>query len=73
MGADKSAENTPNAPKFICLDCLPKLKSASFGVRSLCHPPIDDFMLTQVIRLHTFLESKKNNGISLYNSTSTKN
>ena len=48
-------------------------KKASLGVRSLCHPPIDDFMLTQVIRLHTFLESKKNNGISLYNSTSTKN
>ena len=41
MGADKSAENTPNAPKFICPICLPKPKSlefwwkkASLGVRS---------------------------------------
>ena len=42
MGADKLAENTPNAPKFICPNCLPKPKSlefwwkkASLGVRSL--------------------------------------
>ena len=26
MGADKLAENTPNAPKFICPNCLPKPK-----------------------------------------------
>ena len=36
MGADKSAENTPNAPKLICPNCLPKPKNfderkASFG------------------------------------------
>ena len=24
MGADKLSENTPNAPKFICPNCLPK-------------------------------------------------
>ena len=29
MGADKSAENTPIAPKFICPNCLPKLKKKS--------------------------------------------
>ena len=26
-GADKSIENTLNAPKFICLNCLPKLSA----------------------------------------------
>jgi hypothetical protein len=30
MGADKLAENTPNAPKFICPNCLPKPKSLVF-------------------------------------------
>ena len=30
MGADKSAENTPNAPKFICPNCLLKPKSLGF-------------------------------------------
>ena len=41
MGADSSAENTPNTPKFICPIFLPKPKSlgfqwkkASLGVRS---------------------------------------
>ena len=41
MGTDSSAENTPNAPEFICPICLPKPKSlwfqwkkASLGVRS---------------------------------------
>ena len=41
MTADKSAKNIPNAPKFICLNCLPKSKSfgffckkSSLGVRS---------------------------------------
>ena len=41
MGADKLFKNTPNAPKFICPNCLPKPKSlghrckkASLGVRS---------------------------------------
>ena len=41
MGADSLAENTPNAPEFICPIYLPKPKSsgfqskkASFGVRS---------------------------------------
>ena len=41
MGADSLAENTPNAPEFICPICLPKHKSsefqwkkASLGVRS---------------------------------------
>ena len=28
MGADSSAENTPNAPKFISPICLPKPKSS---------------------------------------------
>ena len=43
MGADKSAENTLNAQKFICPNCLsnPKIlgfwwKKASLGVRSPC-------------------------------------
>ena len=30
MGADKLAENTPNAPKFIGPNCLPKPKSLGF-------------------------------------------
>ena len=30
MSADKSAENTPNAPKFICPICLPNSKSLGF-------------------------------------------
>ena len=30
MGADKSAKNTLNAPKFICPNCLPKAKSLGF-------------------------------------------
>ena len=30
MGADKLAENTPNAPKYICPICLPKPKSLGF-------------------------------------------
>ena len=41
MDADKLAENAPNAPKFICPNCLPKPKSlgfqrkkASFDIRS---------------------------------------
>ena len=43
MGADKLFENTPNAPKFICPNCLPKSKSLGFwwkktslSVRSPC-------------------------------------
>ena len=43
MGADSSAENTPNAQKFICPISLPQPKSfgfqwktASLGIRSLC-------------------------------------
>ena len=34
MGADKSAENTPNAPKFICPNCLPKPKSLGVSKKS---------------------------------------
>ena len=34
-GADKSAKNIPNAPRFICLNCLLKPKN-SLGVRSPC-------------------------------------
>ena len=30
MGADSSAENTPNAPEFIFPICLPKPKSSGF-------------------------------------------
>ena len=30
MGADTLAENTPNAPKFICPNCLRKLKRLGF-------------------------------------------
>ena len=30
MSADKSFENTPNAPKFISPNCLPKSKSSGF-------------------------------------------
>ena len=44
MGADKSAEYTPNTPKFICPIFLPEPKSfvfrwkkASLGVRSPCY------------------------------------
>jgi hypothetical protein len=30
MGADKSAKNIPNTPKFTCPNCLPKHKSLGF-------------------------------------------
>ena len=30
MGNDSLAENTPNAPEFICPICLPKPKSSGF-------------------------------------------
>ena len=30
MGADKLAENTPNAPEFICPNCLLNPKSSKF-------------------------------------------
>ena len=37
MGADKSAENTPNAPKFVDPICLHKPKSLGFSKKnSLC-------------------------------------
>ena len=51
MGADKLAEYTPNAPKFICPNCLPKPKSfgfrwkkASLGVHSSCFRPKFDMV-----------------------------
>ena len=44
MGADKSAQNNSNAPKFICPICLPQaqkfgilIKTTSLGVRSPCY------------------------------------
>ena len=30
MGTDSLAENTPNAPEFICKICLPEPKSSRF-------------------------------------------
>ena len=51
MGADKSKENTPNASKFICSNCLPKpnrlgylWKKASLGVHGPCFHPYYWFM-----------------------------
>ena len=51
MGADKSTDNTPNASKFICSNCLPKpnrlgylWKKASLGVHSPCFHPYYWFM-----------------------------
>ena len=35
MGADSSAENTPNAPEFISPICLPKPKSSGFQEKRL--------------------------------------
>ena len=35
MGADSSAENTPNAPEFICPICLPNSKSSRFQWKRL--------------------------------------
>ena len=35
MGTYSSAENTPNAPKFICPNCLPKPKSLGFWWKRL--------------------------------------
>ena len=50
MGADKLFKNTPNAPKFICPNCLPKPRSlgfwwkkASLGVRSPWSLPKGDW------------------------------
>ena len=43
MGADKSAENTPNATKFLCPICLPKPKLYEFSKKSsLCVSVIRD-------------------------------
>ena len=33
MSADKSFENTPNAPKYICPNSLPKPKSLGFFMK----------------------------------------
>ena len=64
MGADSLAENTPNAPEFICPMCLPKPKSsgfqwkkASLGVRSPWILPLKkmDVLLSARIKL-SFLE-----------------
>ena len=56
MGADKSAENTPTAPKFICPICLPRPKSlgfwwkkASSGVYSLCLQTFIDLAYSCII------------------------
>ena len=35
MTADKLAKNIPNAPNFICLNCLPKKKVLDFAAKSL--------------------------------------
>ena len=35
MGADSSAENTPNAPEFMSPICLPKPKSSGFQEKRL--------------------------------------
>ena len=35
MGADSSAENTPNAPEFISPICLPKPNSSGFQEKRL--------------------------------------
>ena len=37
MGADKSAEHTPNSPKLICPNCLPKPKSLGFWRKKGLH------------------------------------
>jgi hypothetical protein len=37
MGADSSAENTPNAPEFICPIYLPKPKSSGFQWKKKLH------------------------------------
>jgi hypothetical protein len=36
MGADKSAENNPNVPKFICPICLPKPQKFGIFGKKLC-------------------------------------
>ena len=62
MGVDKLAKNTPNAPKRICPNCLPKPKSlgflwkkASLGVRSpwpnLCWTQMHGLLDSNVKRL----------------------
>ena len=40
MGADKLFKNTPNTPKFICPNCLPKPKSLGFFMKKgfIGHP-----------------------------------
>ena len=40
MGADKLAENTPNDPKFICLNCLPRPKVWDFDEKRLHWAPV---------------------------------
>ena len=35
MGADSLAENTPNAPEFICPTCLPKPKVLDINEKGL--------------------------------------
>ena len=40
MGADKSAENTPNAPKNFGPICLPKPKSLGFSKKAYTGCPL---------------------------------
>ena len=51
MGTNNSAENTPNAPEFICPICLPKPKSSVF--RSFILPLLIFFSPSLIyIRVH---------------------
>ena len=59
MGADGWAENTPNAPEFICPICLPKPKSSGFQWKkasSVVHSPWITWMLLCLVTKHVFLQ-----------------
>ena len=56
-GADKLTKNTPNAPKFICSNCLPKPKSFGFGGEKKLH-------WVSVVRALTHLDQTLMNLIS---------
>ena len=74
MGADELAKNTPNAPKLICPNCLPKPKNLGFQWKkaSLVLSPWGDCKNIHEIkfpRMMTFgSEGRSTQGLNAQNS-----
>ena len=61
MGADKSGENTPNAPTFICPNCLPKPKSLEMKKRLDWASIVRALFQSEILFMFGNLFSKKQN------------